>query len=145
MKHHKKIERGLPPEGLWISPDWVEVPVVEHLIALQQEPERFGLSPRDVAGARIEQLRVLAEDLIRSGWTRFRFLAGAYAFEVDNAKRRIGIIENVLADARAYGRETVVISQAVPKREFEGSVDDVYERRIFMWQENPARNRWRFT
>ena len=105
MKHHKKIERGLPPEGLWISPDGVEVPVVEHLIALQQEPERFGLSPRDVAGARIEQLRVLAEDLIRSGWTRFRFLAGAYALpanmrDITQSHATTGALDAVIRLAR---------------------------------------------
>ena len=134
----------LPPEGLWVSPDGEQIPVTEHLLAIQHYPEKFGL-PASTRRADIPVLRKLAEDLIRDGWVRFRYLANTYAFEVDNAKRRLGTIADILALVGAFEGEDVSISQATPTKEFQGVVEDVYEHRILGFQENPAKNRWRFT
>jgi len=53
-------------EGLWISPEGERIPVVEHLLALQHDPHLFGLTLRDVKGADVEALRILAGDLTGS-------------------------------------------------------------------------------
>ena len=143
MKHKVK-KHQLPPEGLWVSPDGKHVSVTEHLLALQHYPETFGL-PESTRKADIPVLRDLAEGLIRDGWVRFRHLAGTYAFEVDNAKRRIDVITDILTLVDAFVYENVTISQVKPLKEFQGTVADVYDRKVFGYQENPAHNRWRFT
>lgn len=133
----------LPPEGLWISPTGRRIPVVEHLLAIQQYPELFDV---DVSRhADVRELRDVAETMIRRGWVRFRYLSGTYAFEVDKARDRMGLIADVLASARALSFETVLISQVTPVRDFEGTVDDVYNHTILGSQANPAKNGWRFT
>ncbi|MGD0088560.1 MAG: hypothetical protein ABSE73_01445 [Planctomycetota bacterium] len=144
MAKRRKRRSALPPEGLWVSSDGEAVPVVEHLLALQSHPEQFGL-PESTRRAGIPELRNLAEGLIRQGWVRFRYLAGTYAFEVDNARRRMKTVTNILKDADAFSGETVAISQVLPLREFQGTVGDVYDRSVLVMQENPVRNRWRFT
>lgn len=141
MKRHKS---DLPPEGLWVSPEGDYIPVVEHLLALQQQPEAFGL-PDSARGADIPQLRELAEGMIRSGWIRFRYLAGTYAFEVDRARRRLSAIVDILVEANAFDRETLAISQAKPIDEFRGTVGDVHKGRILGQKTDPRRNTWRFT
>lgn len=137
--------KGLPLEGLWVSPEGDRISVIEHLITIQQKPEFFGLTKRKVAGADISTLRSIAEELIRAGWLRYRFFPSAYAFEVDSAKRRIDTIEKILSESDAYEKEEVVISQAIPKKEFRGMVKDVYDRTILGYYANPGRNRWRVT
>lgn len=137
--------KGLPLEGLWVSPEGERISVIEHLITIQQSPEFFGLTKRKVHGASISDLRNVAEELIRAGWLRFRFFPSAYAFEVDSAKRRMDEIEKILVESDAYEKEEVVISQAIPKKEFKGVVKDVYDRTILGYYANPGRNRWRVT
>ena len=139
--------RDLPPEGLWISPEGSKwIPVVEHLAAIAMYPHYFGLTRADVEGADLPELRVLADGLIREGWTRFRVLADSFNFEVDSARRRMRLVEDVLTQVGAIQEDAVVISQASPRREFEGTVADVYDRIILRFQENnPKLNRWRFT
>jgi len=144
-KRRRRSVKRLAPEGLWVSPDGERVVVVEHLIALLERPDLFGLSHREVSGANVEALRQIAECLIAKGWTRFRYLAGVYAFEVDSAAARIAFIEQILHEARAYASETVTISQVAPRREWEATVADVYDRKVLRFQQNPARNRWRFS
>lgn len=114
------IENGLPPEGLWVSPDGEAHTVIEHLIEIQHHPEIFGLSKRDVQGASIEDLRKIAVRLIKDGWIRFRFLSGVWNFEVDNVKTRLNHIEEILVSHRAYPQERVIISQVKPKLDYQG-------------------------
>jgi hypothetical protein len=137
--------KGLPPEGLWISPEGKMIPVVEHMPTIQQYPELFGLRKSDVRGLTLQQLRELGEELILDGWIRFRYLSGKYHFEVARAKPKIRMIEDVLVEANAQTDEEVRISQAAPRKEFVGSVGDVFERAIFGYQENPIKNKWRIT
>lgn len=148
MKKRKKQqleEEGLEPEGMWVSPTGEYIVVVEHLLAIASEPERFDL-PQSLHGERdVETLRSAAVDLIKNGWTRFRYLMGIYAFEVDNASRRLPVIEKVLSDVRAYGQENVSISEFDPRREYEGTVEDVFDRKITRFAANPGKNTWRFS
>lgn len=138
--------KSLPPEGLWISPEGKRIRVVEHLITIAHYPEKFGGTKRQVEGKSISELRAIADGLIREGWVRYRHFGDSYNFEVVNAKRKIETIEDVLTLVGAYGPERVFIAQAEPRKEFVGTVEDVYERRIFGYQENPkGKNRWRFT
>jgi hypothetical protein len=137
--------KKLPPEGLWISPGGKRIHVVEHLITIAHYPEKFGLSGEDVRNRTIGELRDIADTLIRSGWIRYRHFGDSYNFEVVNAKDEIKAIEDVLTLVGAYGPERVFISQAEPRKEFVGTVEDVFERGIFGYQGNPRRNRWRFT
>jgi hypothetical protein len=137
--------KKLPPEGLWISPEGKRIHVVEHLITLAHYPEKFGLSDADVRNRTIGELRDIADVLIRSGWIRYRHFGDSYNFEVVNAKDEVERIEDILTLVRAYGPEKIFIAQAEPRKEFVGTVEDVFERRIFGYQRNPRRNRWRFT
>lgn len=137
--------KSLPPEGLWISPSGKKIRVIEHLITISQYPEKFGLTHGEVEGLTIGELRELADVLIMGGWVRYRHFGDSYNFEVVNAKKKIKTIEDILALVGGYGPERVFIAQAEPRKEFVGTVDDVFERRIFGYQENPSRNRWRFT
>jgi hypothetical protein len=72
-------------------------------------------------------------------------LNGTWNFEVDNAKRRIDLIEDILVEGGAQGFENACISQTTPPREFQGTVEEIYDRVIFKYQENPQRNTWRFS
>lgn len=138
-------DKGLPPEGLWVSPDGEAFPVIEHLIAIQHEPERFGMVPADVKGKSIADLRSLAVEMIKvDGWMRFRFLSGTWNFEVDSAKARIHLIEEILVAHRAYPQELVVVAQVKPKKEFQGTVAQFYDRTMFRHYEL-GRNKWRFS
>ena len=137
--------RGLPPEGLWVSPDGEAIPVIEHLLALKEEPERFGLSPRDVAKAGVKELRELAVTIISEGWTRFRFLGGVWNFEVDNVKMKKDLIEEILVTHQAWPQERIVISQAKPKRDYQGAVAQFYDRSMFRHYELGRLSRWRFS
>lgn len=112
---------------------------------IQRYPETFGLAERDVAGASIPALASIAEELIKDGWTRYRPWSGLYVFEVDNARRRIDLVERILVDADAFEGEQVKISQARPRRQFDGFVSEVFDRTIFRYQENPYGNKWRFS
>ena len=144
-KKKRKHRCDLPPEGLWVDPAGRRFEISEHLMAIKQRPDIFGLSETDVSRADIPQLRDLAVALIESGWMRFRYLDGTWAFEVDSAKRRMGDIEDVLSDCGAHGFERVTISQLKPMREFDGTVNEVFDRTIMRFQENPKKNPWRFS
>lgn len=138
----------LPPEGLWISPEGDRIPVVEHMIALQQFPHLFGLLERHVKGKPIEHLATIAADLVRKGWTRFRNFGYVYAFEVDRISMRWGLVESILSDGNALLEEKVSISQAFPRSRADGTVSEVYERTLIFRKENPRRHglgHWRFT
>ncbi len=144
-KYLEEDDGGLEPEGMWVSPTGEYIIVVEHLLAISSEPERFDL-PQSLLGERdVETLRAAAVSLIKNGWTRFRYLVGVYAFEVDNAARRMSVIEKVLADVKAYTAESVSISEFDPRREYEGTVEDVFDRRITRFAANPGKNTWRFS
>jgi hypothetical protein len=143
-KKRKRYSSSLPPEGLWISPDGERFEVYEHLIALRERPDIFGL-PESLGRADVKTLRDIAVALIEDGWIRYRYLAGVHAFEVNSAKKRMGDIEDVLVLAKAGADETTTISQLTPKREFEAKVSDVFDRTIFGFQENPKRNKWRLS
>lgn len=142
--------KKLPPEGLWIEPrkkrgryPWV--PVVEHLITIQHHPTKFGLEPADVMGASIEDLRRIAVALIGAGWVRYRHFGDSQNFELRSARDQIDVVEDVLSRIGAYGEERVFISQLTPKKEFVGTVNDVFDRKILRFQENPRKNRWRLS
>ena len=127
----------LPPEGLWISPTGDYIAVVEHLAAIASDPDVFGLPDSYRDSGNIKVLRDAAEDLIRGGWIRFRYLSGVYLFEVDSIQRRLGTIEDVLVKVGAFEGESVSISQAEPKADYEGTVQDVYDKRIGRFAANP--------
>lgn len=140
-------DKALPPEGLWISPDgkrWV--PVVEHLATLAEYPQHFDLSPRDVKGALIDDLRALANEIISDGWTRFRVLDGVMHFEVSDLKEKIGIIEAVMVEVIAAQEDRVIISQSSPRRDFDCKAADVFDRVVERFSStNPRKNKWRFS
>ena len=141
----KPDDTPLPPEGLWISPEGEPIPVIEHLLEIHHNPEKFGLAPKDVRGLSIENLRKVAVELIGKGWTRFRFLSGTWNFEVDSVKVRLSTIEDVLVRQMAYPQERVVVSQAAPKRDFQGTVAEFYDRSMFRHYELGRANTWRVT
>src|SRR3990170_1849178 len=144
MPREEFEDKGLPPEGLWVSPDGRKISVIEHLIEIQHHPETFGLSRRDVKGASIQDLHGMAVKLILDGWTRFRFLSGVWNFEVDSVKRRRQLIEDILVTHQAFHLERVVISQATPKRDYQGSVAQFYDQSMFRHYEL-GRSTWRVT
>ena len=135
----------VPPEGLWISPAGVQMPVNEHLTALAEVPEQFGLSQQEVAGADERVLRRLAERLITQGWTRYRYLDGVYHFEVDDFNRRVGPIEKVLELAQALPQEEIFIVQFSPHKECHGTVADLYERALFRCASKKPVCKWAFS
>lgn len=137
-------EKKLLPEGLWISPDGKRISVIEHLIEIQHHPRTFGLTERDVKGASIADLHAMAVKLILSGWTRFRFLSGVWNFEVDSVKSRRQLIEDILTTHQAFHLERVVISQATPKRDYQGNVAQFYDQSMFRHYEL-GRSTWRVT
>ena len=145
MSKKKPRWKDLPPEGLWISPEGDFHEVVEHLIALRDEPELFDLSWLEVSNADVKELRGIAVKMISNGWIRFRYLSGVYFFEVDRAKRRVSMIESILVECAAHESEKVVISQVSHDLEFTGTVADFYDRKIFGYYANPKRNTWRFS
>lgn len=137
---------SLPPEGLWISTTGKRYEISEHLLALKERPGDFGIPERDVATQDIEGLRNVAEGLIGQGWTRYRYLDGRYSFEVDDAIRRMRIIEDVLMDAKAYPDEDVWISQVSPLKEYQGKVSEVFDHVIIRFQKKDVEpNKWRFS
>jgi hypothetical protein len=138
-------ERGLPPEGLWVAPDGEPIPVIEHLLALKEAPETFGLSPRDVERAGLIELRELAVKIIGEGWTRFRFLGGVWNFEIDNIRTKKDLIKETLVTHQAWPQERIIISQAKPKRDYQGSVAQFYDRSMFRHYELGRLSRWRFS
>jgi hypothetical protein len=147
----KKARRwDMPPEGLWISPTGKMEPVNEHLLALAERPDIFGLSEQEVRGADEKALRKLGERLIMQGWTRYRYLNGKYLFEVDNVRNRIATIEKVLQAANAIPQEELVIAQFSPHQEFNCTVEDLYEgklseRSIFQLAAKKATCTWAFS
>lgn len=137
---------SIPPDGLWISPDGEAIPVTEHLITLKREPERFGLTRRDVSANTMQALALVAKKVIERGWTRFRLFSDHWAFEVDSLKNRLPLIEDILTAHGATPNEFVRVSQAKPRKEFEGTVDDVFERTIAKHFDLAGRkSRWRFS
>lgn len=119
-----KQNKGLPPEGLWISPFGTRINVVEHLESIRNNPDKFGLDESDVQNTNIDQLREIAEQLIRQGWIRFRSLDFTFHFEVDNIRLRQEQIEKVLDDVSTYPSfEKVEISEITPFGSYCGTVD----------------------
>ncbi len=145
MKRKKKrsFPQELPPEGLWITPSGKRIVVIEHLLALAEFPEVFGLAGQPKLDTK--ELRDLAEGLIAEGWVRYRFLSGTHAFELRDARDRVSVIEDVLAHVGAHEFESVSISQPEPLREWNATVADVFNRSIFRFSNNPRRNTWRFS
>jgi hypothetical protein len=135
----------VPPAGLWISPEGEATVTTEHMLTIKEDPGRFGLAPRDVARISIPALHEIARKLIFAGWTRFRLFSDFWSFEVDNARGRISLVEDILVHHRAYPHEEIRISQAKPKREYAGTVAQFYDRSIFRTWELGRKNRWRFT
>jgi hypothetical protein len=144
-KKRKNDRWSLPPEGLWISPAGVQMPINEHLMALAEAPEQFGLSQQEVAGADEMVLRKIAERLISQGWMRFRYLDGVYNFEVDDARKRVATIEEVLAAANAIPEEAIFVVQFVPPKEYQGTVADLYERSLFRLANKKRACKWAFS
>jgi hypothetical protein len=137
---------SLPPEGLWISPSGQRHGVNEHLLAIRELPEEFGLSGQEVRGLDLDAIRQLAEGLIATGWTRYRYLDGVYHFEVDGAKKKIGVIDDVLSLARAIPLEQLVITQRLSPRTFKGTVGDFLDRTVFrLAKKNVKADSWAWT
>lgn len=144
-KKKRKDACDLPPEGLWISPNGKQFEVVEHLMTLRERPDLFGIDS-SYRHADVPDLRDIAVEMIDSGWTRFRYLNGTYHFEVDSAKRKLAMIEDVLASCGAHDFEEVVISQTQgAETDLTGAVADVYDKKIMRFQANPKKNKWRLS
>lgn len=134
-------------EGVWISPDRETIPVVEHLIKIQEDPEVFGLDSKFIRRLNVEGLRRVAEDLIKNGWIRYRYLSGAHLFEMYKLDQ--GVIDDVLIKARIPAElqddERVFIQIVRPRREYRGTVSEWYDRSMLRsWESNPKRA-WRFS
>lgn len=142
-KKRKKSKSDLPPEGLWITPSGKRITVTEHLLALAAHPDKFDIAHQPSLD--VLELRQIAEELIGGGWARYRYLSGTHAFELVDAQKRIAVIEDVLAHVGAHGFESVSISQPEPLREWNATVDDVFNRSVFRFSSNPRRNTWRFS
>ena len=121
----------VPPAGLWISPEGVAIPAVEHMAEIARDPERYGFRPEEVRGATVGTLAAAVARLVRSGWIRFRDFSDAWAFEVDDVRKRLPLIEEVLVAHQALPEDTVRIHQAKPRRDWEGMVGEFYERTLF--------------
>lgn len=121
----------VPPAGLWISPEGIAIPAVEHMAEIARDPERFGLSEREVRGAGVDVLLAAVGRLVKKGWIRFRAFSEAWTFEIDDLKKRLPYIEEVLAAHQAFEDERVVIYQVKPRREWEGSVGELFDRTLF--------------
>ena len=132
----------LPPEGLWVSPEGKMMPVQEHLLAIRDRPDLFGLSRQEVPQD-LDQVRIIAESLITKGWTRYRYLDGRYHFEVDDVRKRIGLIDDILGKARAIPQELVVITP-IGGKTLEGTVQDVFDRVIMRFAAKTM-DKWSFS
>lgn len=79
--------------------------------------------------------------------TRLRFLSGVWNFEVDSVKVRRQLIEDILMAHQAFHLERVVISQATPKRDYQGSVAQFYDQSTFRHYELGGKRSgtWRMT
>jgi len=132
-------------EGFWLSPYYEKIPVIEHLITIQQEPHSFGLTQRDVAGQDVAGLRQIAEDLIHEGWIRYRYLAGTHYIEMGRFNR--DKVERVLFEEltdEPMLEERLVIEVAAPRKEYVGTIAAMLEGSMFhSWQTNPKAG-WRF-
>jgi len=125
-----------PADGLWISPEGRAVPVFEHMLSIREKPEDFGLTQQDVAHIQNVKdpsdwaaLREIALKLIDQGWVRYRYQGGTYHFEVDDVRRKMRVIDDVLLWAGAYDKEPVLLVDR-SGRNLRGTVEDVRTRSI---------------
>jgi len=136
----RKYDHG---EGLWIDPDGESYAVVEHLISIQNDPDIFGLSAREVRGQTVEGLRKIAEKLIADGWKRYRYLAGDHLFEMYKLDKLL--VDYVLSDVQALADDRVVIETVKPRREYKGTVDEWFARSMLRSYETNPKRGWRFS
>jgi hypothetical protein len=136
----RKYDHG---EGLWIDPEGESYSVVEHLIAIQQDPTFFGLSIRNVRHQTVEGLRKIAEKLIVDGWKRYRYLAGDHLFEM--LKLDKFLVDSVLTDTQALPSDRVIIETVKPRREYRGTVAQWYDRSMLRSYETNPKRGWRFS
>ena len=135
-------------EGYWISPSGDFIPVTEHLVALQREPQLFGIPVRQVRGANIKQLSDVAVDLIKSGWVRARYLSPqGYLFEISGLSHgNYELIEEFLIRSKAFIKENITIETVKPVKTYSGTVDKFFDRTMFKYyQKNPKRTKWRLS
>jgi hypothetical protein len=136
----------VPAGGLWISPEGEAISVVEHIAEIARDPERFGLAPGEVRGATIPQLLESAARMVKRGWIRFRLFSDVWAFEVDDLRARLRLIEEVLVVHGAMPQERVHVFQAKPKRDWSGTVGALFDRTIFRsYEVAGAKRDWRVT
>ncbi len=119
------------PAGLWISPEGIAFPAVEHMAEIARDPERYGLRPEEVRGASRPVLMAAVARLVKRGWIRFRAFSDRWAFEVDDVRERLPLIEEILVLHQALPMEKVRIDQAKPRRDWEGTVEDLLDRTLF--------------
>jgi hypothetical protein len=145
MKKRYSLNSPNDWEGFWISPDGEFIPVSEHLISIQQEPERFWLTKRDVADASINDLRKIAVELIKSGWIRFRFFGSNYLFEINSVSTHNNeLMEEALLKAEAVTKENITIETMKPRKTYSGTVGQFFDRTLFKYYANPKR-KWRLS
>ena len=87
----------------------------------------------------------MAVDLIKDGWTRFRFLGGVWNFEVNNVRTKKDLIEEILVTHQAWPQERIIISQVSPQRDYQGTVAQFYDRSLFRHYELGRVTGWRFS
>lgn len=142
----------MPPEGLWISPTGKSVNMNEHLIAIRDDPDSFGIPYSEVESIKglpmedqIDYLRKIADGMISQGWTRYRYLDGTYHFEVDDAQRRHSVIDDILARANAAPQESLIVSQVLSPRTFEGTVESFFEGNFYRVHAFAKKDPWAFS
>jgi hypothetical protein len=138
----------LPPEGLWISPSGEIINVTEHLEAIRNRPQAFGLLKSDVRSNDIRHLRNIGVTLIRAGWVRFRTLDLTFHFEVDSVGARRKIIADVLdSTSTCPDVEQVIITELQRRVIVAGSVTEFRQDRLYSREEKDLlqHRQWAFS
>jgi len=116
-------------EGLWISPTGDQFSVVEHIQFIQEHPEIFDLDKEevDVSGldteATVFKMGVIALNLIRRDWVRYRLLDLTHNFEVSSIESAKDRIIKILATVSWPAGELVEITAMSPPMMFKASVE----------------------
>ena len=98
-----------PGRGHFLGPDGEVIDIFEHLAAVEEDPERFGLRPEDVHPRDIAERRnreerrrrvltqVLKNGFVRARFTKRRRVCEFWASNPEEERRRMAIIEAFLA------------------------------------------------
>jgi hypothetical protein len=135
--------------GYWISPDGDIEPIFEHLAAVESNPTKYGLTPKDVAypadlkpaerEGRREQILV---KVMKNEWIRVRGHREYTTFEgwtFDDWF--LGRIRIFLKNRHYWETDRVAISELSRKRFAEASVGELLGNQAATWTTNPPKRR----